>query len=87
MFQSKIMIQHNWFGTRSSKTSEEGWCFLRMCEWFEDSEDGLYTPGELQQYLKDISEVEDNMYHTRWIKFKIKERYGKEHVIFTEICG
>ena len=50
VFQSKRMIQHNWFGTRSSRTSEEGWCFLTMCEWFEDSEDGLYTLGELQQY-------------------------------------
>ena len=84
MFQSKRMIQHNWFGIRSSRTSEEGWCFLRMCEWFED---GIYTLGELQQYLKDISEVEDNTYHTRWIKSKIIERYGKEHVIVTEICG
>ena len=57
-----------------------------MCEWSEDSEDGLYTLGEMQQYLKDISEVEDNMNRTRWIKSKIIERYGKEHVIFTEIC-
>ena len=81
-------VKHNWFGTQSSRTSEEDpWCFLRTCEWFEDSEDGLYTLGELQQYLKDISEVEDNMYRTRWIKSKIIERYGKEHVIFTEICG
>ena len=84
MFQSKRMIQHNWFGTRSSRTSQEGWCFLRMCEWFED---GIYTLGKLQQYLKDISEGDDNTYHTSWIKSKIIERYGKEHVIFTEICG
>ena len=42
-----------------------------MCEWFEDSEDGLYTLGELQQYLKDISEMEDNMNRTRWINPKL----------------
>ena len=27
MFQSKRTIQHNWFGTWSPRTSEEGWCF------------------------------------------------------------
>ena len=58
-----------------------------MCEKCEDSEDGLYTLGELQQYIKDISEVEDNMYHTRWKKSKIIQGCGKEHVIFTKICG
>ena len=34
--------------------------FLRMCEFFEDTEDGLYTLGELQQYLKDVSKVEES---------------------------
>ena len=63
-----------------------------MYEWFEDSEEGLYTLDKLQQYLKDISEMEDNMYRTRWIISQITERYGKEHLyifkkIFTEICG
>ena len=48
-----------------------------MCEWFED---GVYTLGELQQYLKDISKADDNTYHTRFIKTKIIERYGEEHV-------
>ena len=48
-----------------------------MCDWFED---GVYTLGELQQYLKDISEADDNTYHRRLIKTKINERYGKEHV-------
>ena len=86
MFQSKRMIQHNWFGTLSSRTSEECWCFLRKCGCFEDSEDSLYTLGELQQYLKYIFEVEHHMYSTRWIKSKIIERYGKEHVIFIKIC-
>ena len=44
--------------------------YLRMYEWLEDSEDGIYTLGELQQYLKEISEGEDNPYWTRWIKSK-----------------
>ena len=85
MFQSKRMIQHNWCGTRSSRTSEEGWCFLIECV------SGLKTQKmvstlRVQQYLKDVSEVENNMYRTRWIKSKIIERHVKEHVIFSEIC-
>ena len=94
-FKSKGMIQHSWFGFfvfLPFRTSEEGWCFLRMFEWFEDWEDGLYTLGELQIYVKDISEVEDRttlstLYRRLWIKSKIIERYGKEHVNFTKICG
>ena len=67
------------------EVSKKADAFLRMCKWLEDTEDSLYTLGELQQYLKVIFKIEDNSYCTRWLKAKLIDKYSKDHVIITEI--
>ena len=59
--------------------------FQELCSWLE-SEAEIHTVSEIHNQMAEIAGSEDTTYNWKWLKTKIKEKYG-DHVMFTEEEG
>ena len=59
--------------------------FEELCSWLE-SETEIHTLSEIHNQMAEIAGSEDTIYSWKWLKTKIKEKYG-DHVTFTEEGG
>ena len=59
--------------------------FEELCSWLE-SEAEIHTLSEIHNQMAEIAGSEDTIYGRKWLKTKIKEKYG-DHVTFTEEEG
>lgn len=59
--------------------------FDEVCTWLE-SEAEIYTLSEIYNHMLEVAGSEEKVYSRKWLKTKIKERYG-DHVTFTEVEG
>ena len=55
--------------------------FEELCSWLE-SEAEIHTVSEIHNQMAEIAGSEDTIYNWKWLKTKIKEKYG-DHVMFT----
>ena len=56
-----------------------------LCSWLE-SEAEIHTLSEIHNQMAEIAGSEDTIYSRKWLKTKIKEKYG-DHVTFIEEEG
>ena len=59
--------------------------FEAACSWLE-SQTEIQTVSEVYEHMLEIAGSEENVYSAKWLKTKLKERYG-DHVSFTEEEG
>ena len=49
--------------------------FIEVCKWLE-SEAEVYSLQEIYRKMVDLSDSEENVYSQKWLKTKLKEKYG-----------
>ena len=62
--------------------------FERVCSWLE-SEAEVYSLSEIHEKMIEMTgsgDESDNVYTQKWLKVKLKQRYG-EHIVFSEDEG
>ena len=65
------------------KMTKIGWfIFDADCTWLE-SEAEIHTVTEIYNRMIEIAGSKDSVYSQKWLKIKLKERYG-DHITFSE---